>query len=318
MKVEIPPTVRWRHILEYYVFVFALSYGLVGAFFLSGGSFADASWVLFAQASALAPAAVAIGYTRWRLKRGVIAHLTMTPVWRSWLFVSWGLAPLLIVVALGLGLMLPGTYFDSSLQPAVNRTLLSPEQANLLMQFSDKSSLPAVILLIPLGLVLSATTSLIAGCGEEFGWRGFVYTELKPLGYWKNAMITGMLWFVWHVPLLALGYGFPGHPLQGILLMGISCLVFSFIVSYLWEKSSAFAAGLFHGSTESFMLVAIAPVAGGNELTVGMASISWIGALLILMSGLILYDRFISPSPVMFEQSSNSLPRTTGPSQTGE
>jgi hypothetical protein len=38
-----PPSVCWRNIIIYYLMVYLISYGLVGAFLLGGGSFLDAS-----------------------------------------------------------------------------------------------------------------------------------------------------------------------------------------------------------------------------------------------------------------------------------
>jgi hypothetical protein len=277
--------VRWRRILLFYFAVYVLSYGSVGLFFLFGGSFSDPSWALFAQLSSLSSAITAIALSKLLWREATIDYLALKPRFDIWLLLAWVAALALALLALVLGLAVPGTSWDGTLQPAVDRTLLSSEHLDIIKGYAEGIGLPPVIVLLPMGLLLSFTMSLIAGCGEEFGWRGFVHTELRPLGFWRNVLITGLLWLGWHLPLLALGFGFPDHPGWGVLLMSAHILISSISLGYLRERSSTFAAGLFHGTTEAFILLALAPVAGGSDLTVGVASLSWIGADLLIALG---------------------------------
>jgi membrane protease YdiL (CAAX protease family) len=89
---------------------------------------------------------------------------------------------------------------------------------------------------VPLGLLSSVTISFLSGCGEEIGWRGLLHTELRPLGFWPNALLTGLFWLGWHLPLLALGYGYPAHPGLGVLLMAAHLLTASVGYAYLREE----------------------------------------------------------------------------------
>jgi membrane protease YdiL (CAAX protease family) len=160
-------------------------------------------------------------------------------------------------------------------------------------------SLPPILLLVPMGILASVTMSFLSGCGEEVGWRGFLYGALRPLGFWRATLVTGLLWLGWHLPLLALGYGYPQHPVLGIGLMTVHILVMSVACAYLRERNgSSVAVGLFHGTTEAVALLAVAPVAGGSDLTVGIGSLSWIGAEVVLVAGLLAYDRFLARQPI--------------------
>jgi hypothetical protein len=39
--------------------------------------------------------------------------------------------------------------------------------------------------------------------GEEIGWRGFLVPELaKKHGFPATAMITGLIWAIWHYPII--------------------------------------------------------------------------------------------------------------------
>jgi hypothetical protein len=105
------------------------------------------------------------------------------------------------------------------------------------------------------------------------------------------------------MPLLALGYGFPQHPGLGVVLLSAHCLVSSVGYAYLRERTgSSLIVALFQGTTEAALLVAVAPLTGGTELTVGMASLSWIAADVMVVVGLLAHDRFLSKEPVSWRR----------------
>jgi hypothetical protein len=286
-------------VLAYYLVVYAASYSMVGGFFAAGGSFDDPSWVLFAQLSSLTPALVAVALTRLAWREPLVRTLALRPRLDRWLLASWAAPWALSLLALGLGLALPGVRWDGTLQPAVDGALVSQAQLDTLRELAAGLSVPPYLLLVPVGLLLGVTTSFLSGCGEEIGWRGFLHGELRPLGFWGDVLVTGALWLGWHLPLLALGYGYPGHPWVGGLLLAAHCMISSVSLAYLRERTgSALGAGLFHGGTEATALLAVAPLAGGSPLSVGIGSLSWIVADLLLATGLLLHDRFATAAPI--------------------
>jgi len=52
-------------------------------------------------------------------------------------------------------------------------------------------------------------------------------------------------------------------------------------------------------------LLAVAPLSGGTELTVGMASLSWIAADVVVVFGLLAHDRFLSQEPIAWRSPAN-------------
>lgn len=292
--------VRWRRVFAYYLLVYIVTYAQVGGFLACGGSFRDPSWVFFAQASSLTPALMAIGLTRWLWHDPVASSLGLRLRRDRWLLVAWLVPWGLSLLALAFGLAMPGVHWDGTLQPAVDAKILSVSQVGSLRQIAQTLSLPAILLLVPMGLLSSVTMSFVSGCGEEIGWRGFVHGELRPLGFWRNAFVTGLLWLGWHLPLLALGYGHPQHPFIGAGLMSVFLLIASVGYAYLRERAaSSIVSGLFHGTTEATMLLAVAPLAGGSDIVVGMSSISWIGAQLVVVSVFLVCDTLCSKTPIL-------------------
>ncbi|MDW5562968.1 MAG: type II CAAX endopeptidase family protein [Methanomassiliicoccus sp.] len=100
-------------------------------------------------------------------------------------------------------------------------------------------------------------TTLIAGLGEEPGWRGFALPNLQErLSPVKATVILGVLWATWHFPLLFIDQEFMGLPLGGtIMLVAVVLLTLLMIASlaffYTWiynHTGSILLMMLLHGS----------------------------------------------------------------------
>lgn len=73
--------------------------------------------------------------------------------------------------------------------------------------------------------------------GEEFGWRGYLQPILMPLGERKAMVLTGIVWGLWHAPVIAMGHNYgldyPGFPWAGILAMVWFCVLVGIILGWL-------------------------------------------------------------------------------------
>jgi membrane protease YdiL (CAAX protease family) len=206
----------------------------------------------------------------------------------------------------------PGVTFDGSLAPAVKRAYLSEGQVAQARALALHLSVPTLVLLAASWLPFSLTMSLVAGCGEEIGWRGFLHGALRPLGFWRCALLTGMFWALWHVPLVALGYGYPQHPRSGVVVMVVCLALSAVIYAYIRERSaSSIAAGLYHSSSSAALLIVVAPTAGGSDLTINASGLTQVALVILVIGALALHDRFLSPNPVMFSRA----PGPTGKSE---
>jgi len=65
------------------------------------------------------------------------------------------------------------------------------------------------------GLFAGDTLNALFGFGEEAGWRGYLLHEWKHMQFWKASLFIGLIWGIWHAPLILLGYNYPQHSPTG-------------------------------------------------------------------------------------------------------
>lgn len=68
---------------------------------------------------------------------------------------------------------------------------------------------PMILVMALVGVITGMMTAL----GEEIGWRGFLVPRLLTfLGLEKTLLLTGLIWGLWHCPILISGVYMPGTP----------------------------------------------------------------------------------------------------------
>lgn len=107
---------------------------------------------------------------------------------------------------------------------------------------------------VPAYLPLLVVWSL-AGAGEEPGWRGFALPRLQEaLTPVRATVVLGVLWALWHLPLLAAAdepsHGLRAFPLLGVTLLMLAAIVgYAFLYTFLWNRTrNVWLAILLHGS----------------------------------------------------------------------
>ena len=84
------------------------------------------------------------------------------------------------------------------------------------------------IILILESLLAGATINAVFALGEEIGWRGFMQVELgRYLGTVLTPLVVGIVWGLWHAPLILLfGYNYPHHKNYiGVLAFVLLCTI---------------------------------------------------------------------------------------------
>jgi uncharacterized protein len=91
--------------------------------------------------------------------------------------------------------------------------------------------------------------------GEEFGWRGYLLPKLLPLGEVKAAVIVGLIWGPWHLPVLIVGLNYPGQSIIAVLaVFFVSAMLLSLLHTRFYVASgySLVVVSLLHGSLNTF------------------------------------------------------------------
>ena len=111
-------------------------------------------------------------------------------------------------------------------------------------KLSDNAAIiSALIMMIPI--------TFITAFGEEIGWRGLMYPVMQRLwGYKKALIISGVVWALWHLPLVI-----SGLYLQGTLMIyrvPVFILeIFALTVIYSWvrmKSNSVWTAVVIHAA----------------------------------------------------------------------
>jgi uncharacterized protein len=107
-------------------------------------------------------------------------------------------------------------------------------------------ALPTVIV----GLVMIATF------GEELGWRGYLLPRLMPLGGVKAALLVGLIWGIWHTPLILLdqhGFG-SALPWLSIPMFTLVITLYSIFLTWLrMHSGSIWPAVLAHAVINTYV-----------------------------------------------------------------
>jgi len=118
---------------------------------------------------------------------------------------------------------------------------------------------------------LSIPTILWAGLyagplGEELGWRGVLLPEFqKRFSNLKSAVLIGIIWFIWHIPLFWAPFGtlVSGEPLTilPVLTYFVMLICLSVIITWLVvnSKGSILIAILFHLSINAGIILLFFP-----------------------------------------------------------
>lgn len=133
--------------------------------------------------------------------------------------------------------------------------------------------------------------------GEEIGWRGAMYPMLKEkFGVNKGRIIGGIIWGIWHWPVMILAgyeYGFDywGFPIIGMLLFCIFTTVFGIFLDAVYEKSDCiWIPSVAHGALNAIAtlpLMAINPIYA-NEMILGPAPVGIIAMIPMIVLALII------------------------------
>jgi len=183
-------------------------------------------------------------------------------------------------------LLFPG-YFDSELTMLRDQLSQTGSMKNLNPWFIIVAQTFQSLLLAPL-------LNAIPTFGEEFGWRGYLQPKLMPLGGRKAVLLVGVIWGVWHWPIILMGHnygsGYFGAPFLGPLAMVWFTVSLSVIYAWITIKAKNFwPAVIAHGAGNGIASLGIIFVKGNPDLLLGPTPAGLIGGLGISVAALLIF-----------------------------
>jgi hypothetical protein len=278
-----------KGVLSFLLITFCITYIIEGAMVLLGVKFTPFDTPYWAQLMVACvmwvPALATFITMRFITREKFSTSLLRFGPWKPYLAV-WIIFPLLFTLVYGItwsmGLGMPDWQLKAFMEMVASSG-------------ADMSAAPSPKLVI--GGVFAA--SIFAGIwinsllafGEEWGWRGYLLPRLMPLGKWKAYLLVGIIWGLWHAPLVMVGFNYPGTPFLGLVaFLGMTTALSIFMNEMTLRYRSAILAGWIHGlfNCQAYgiwrlIFPTINPLLGGITGLVGVLLLSMLGIGTVLI-----------------------------------
>ncbi len=290
-------TLDLRRVVIFCLFAFGIS-GAAAAFIALNGGLGGrlGAWTVLVLAAWYMPGpALANLLTRWVTGEG-FQDLWLRPKiragWRAWV-AAWFLPGLLVLAGAALYFALFPQHFDPSLT-AVQEFLAQAEAQT--GQAVPLTPWAFVMILVAQALLIAPVVNAVPTLGEEFGWRAYLQQKFMVLG-WRPAMVwMGVIWGVWHWPILLMGYNYgleyAGAPWLGMLLF--VWITFHLGVLFGWltlRGQSVWPAVIGHAAFNGIAGIGVFLAQGEPNLLLGPMAIGLVASVPLAVVGLWLWWR---------------------------
>jgi membrane protease YdiL (CAAX protease family) len=281
-----------KRIIIFLAFAFGIAWALALVIFFTGGLVNSPS--LGIPGLTLAYLLLAVGYmgaptianvlTRLVTREGwgnAWLHPKFKKGWKYWL-AAWFLPPIFVLMGMAFFFLFYPRFFDPDLvQVQLMLSGASAAGAGGLAQIN-----PWLIFLF-YGLqaaIIAPVVNALFTFGEEFGWRAYLLQKLMPLGGRKAALILGVIWGVWHWPVIAMGHNYgleyTGFPWLGMLAMTWFTIVLGTFMAWLVLRAgSVWPAVIAHGAINGIAGLALLAMRGDPPMVLGPSAAGLLGSI---------------------------------------
>lgn len=253
----------------------------------TGADVTKAVTALIMSAGAMLIPLLAVVFTQLIYKEPILKGLGISFRINRWWWIGWLLMPLISMAILGVTLLMPGATW------APNGEVLQsmPDWMGGIWGLIGISMVS--------GLLAGISINAIFAFGEEIAWRGFLMKEFKGKSLLVTALWIGIIWGLWHAPLILNGHNYPQHPVIGVFMMVVLCLLLTPMLMYFRVKGgSVIVAAIVHGTINAVAGVSALVVSPADDLLYGNAGLAGMIVLLVVDACLFLHDRFVSKEKV--------------------
>lgn len=230
-------------------------------------------------------------------KTGIGWHPRIRENWKSYLIV-WFVPALLTAV----GAVLYFVVFPARFDPDLGYMVKTMEHAGAHITDGTLKGMSMKTLLAVSAVQAVTMAPLLNGfiaLGEEIGWRGFMTPVLQTLtGRRTGLIIAGVIWGLWHAPMIVLagyeyGRGYFGAPVTGVLLFCVFTTAVGIMLSFLYEKTgSIWIPAIFHGAMNAAATIPVCFTAGTEPgMLAGPGPNGWLAGLPFFIIGVVLLFR---------------------------
>ena len=199
--------------------------------------------------------------------------------WRYWI-ICW-IAPSILIIA---GMAVYFVFFPQHFDPSLG-TL-----QKLLKQSVGANALPpidpwtVVISQTVLAIFISPIVNALPVLGEEFGWRAYLQPKLMVLGGRKAMVLMGIIWGMWHWPVILMGYeygfNYPGATWFGcIVFLWFTILFGTFLGWATLRAGSVWPAVIGHAALNGFAGIVVFFTQGEPMTLLGPAVVGILGSM---------------------------------------
>lgn len=221
--------------------------------------------------------------------------------WR-YMLLCWVAPALLTIVGMAVFFALFPQYFDPNL--TFTRNLLKSSVQNA----GGSSAVAELVQSINPWLIVAAQTvqgillaPLVNGLftlGEEFGWRAYLQPKLLALGRRKAILITGVIWGVWHWPIIAMGHnyglGYFGSPWLGMLMMVWFTVLLAALLGWATiQAGSVWPAVIGHAAINGISALSVLMTQGQPSTLLGPTPVGLIGSVGFAAVALLIFARYL-------------------------
>ncbi|MGL5755798.1 MAG: CPBP family intramembrane glutamic endopeptidase [Paraclostridium sp.] len=206
--------------------------------------------------------------------------------------IAWLVPVLLIVVGVVIYYLIFPSQFDGSMSNMINSTKNQLIGLGKSVPTNSQIKLMLIVQIIT-SIFIAPVVNFIPCLGEELGWRGYLLPNLsKKYSLVKATLITGVIWGIWHAPMIAMGHnyglGYITAPWGGIFAMTIFCVCLGSLFSYVTIKTkSCIPAVIGHAMINGFSAVGIMFISIDNPNPfIGPMPIGIIGGFGIVIAGI--------------------------------
>lgn len=263
----------------------AITYGLIWIvgliFLLTGAEYHSAAGQLTAAACMFFPLIATLicqAVSHEPLFRNIGIHWKIN----GWWAIGWLLMPVIAALTILLNWCVNGAAFTTD-------TLAF----NTIRESTHLPIWLFMVITLVSGLFAGITINALLAFGEEVGWRGYLLRQFSGQPFISSAIFIGIIWGLWHAPLILLGHNYPQHPIAGVFCMMAMCIPLAIIIQYFRIKSgSVIVAAIMHGTFNAMAGAPLMFLNDYNDLVDGQTGIVGITVLVVVAFALFLYDRY--------------------------